>query len=315
MRTYTLIIVGLLSLSFLSSGCQKAVNQYDKSVYKTYARHGFVEKTFTTENHNIHYFDNELRNKPVLLFIHGFGGDGKVTWERQVKKFSKDFRIVVPDLLWFGESFSNLDANLESQVKGVKTLIDELDLKNIHLAGISYGGFVALSFASVYESSLKSLTIVSSPGNVIEDEEVNTFCKKNNVSSVKEIFVPKNAEDVKRLFTISMVKPPRFPIVVYKAIFEKYFSRYPQEQEKLLDDLPTNKEKVAEQLSIPTLILWGAEDEIFSVENAYKLQQKLNSELVVHPTTGHSYPGEDPKHFNAALLNFIHTTERSQPSK
>lgn len=314
MHTYKLIIVGLLSLSFLSTSCQKAVNQYDRSVYKTYAKKGFNSKVLEANKHTIHYFDNELKDKPVLLLVHGFGGDGKVTWERQVKDFSQEFRIVVPDLLWFGESFSSHAPNLKAQVDALKTLIEDLNLNDVHLVGISYGGFVSLSFASSYETMLKSLTIVSSPGNVIDDEEVKRFCIRNSVSDVKEIFVPKDAEAVKRLFQISMVQPPRFPIIVYKAIFEKYFSLYPIEQEQLLDDLPSNKDKVAEQLAIPSLILWGAKDEIFDVKNAYKLQEKLNSKLIVHPTTGHTYPGEDPKHFNKALLAFILSTETTRSS-
>jgi len=104
-----------------------------------------------------------------------------------------------------------------------------------------------------------------------------------------------------------MVNPPPFPMVVFEAIFEKYFSRYPSEQAELLDDLPTNKNKVADTLSIPILILWGAKDTIFDVSNASKLQEKLNAQLVINQKTGHTYPGEEPAHFNKALLDFIET--------
>lgn len=312
MRTYKLLAMGLLSLSFLSTSCQKAVSLYDNSVYRTYAKKGFHEKVLEANGHTVHYFDNERLDKPVLLLVHGFGADGKVTWERQVKDFSDDFRIVVPDLLWFGESFSGHEPSLISQVDALKTLMEQLNIKDVHLVGISYGGFVALAFASSHENALSSLTIVASPGNVMDDAEVKQFCLKNNVSDVKEIFVPKDAEAVKRLFQISMVKPPPFPMVVFEAIFEKYFSRYPKEQEKLLDNLPTNKDKVADQLGIPSLILWGEKDQIFNVANAYKLQDKLGATLVVHPTTGHTYPGEDPKHFNAALIGFIQSIEPHQ---
>lgn len=302
-------VVGILSLSFISSSCQKAINQYDKSVYRTYTKKGFDAKTLEVNGHRIHYFDNRLENKPVLFLIHGFGGDGKVTWERQVKNLSSDFRIIVPDLLWFGESSSNHQPNLSTQVDAIKSLFDHLELKDIHLVGISYGGFVALAFASAYETSLQSLTVVASPGNVIDDEEVKNFCIRNSVSDVKEIFVPRDAEGVKRLFRIAMVKPPRFPMVVYKAIFNKYYSLYSNEQDQLLDELPSNKDKVAEKLSIPTLVLWGEKDEIFHVSNAYKLQEKLNSKLVIHPSKGHTYPREDSKHFNKELLKFLMSLE------
>jgi pimeloyl-ACP methyl ester carboxylesterase len=314
MHTYKIGIVAVLSLSFLSSSCQKAVSFYDKSVYKTYEKKGFQEKVLHHGDHTLHYFDNESLNKPVILFIHGFGGDGKVTWERQVKKFSNDYRIVVPDLLWFGKSHSNSPATLESQVGAMYSLVEQLQLNDVHMVGISYGGFVALAYASNFEHTLSSLTIVASPGDVMEDIEVEEFCRRNNVNDVKEIFVPKNAQDVKRLFKISMVNPPPFPLVVYEAIFEKYFSRYPAEQAELLDDLPTNKDKVADTLSLPTLVLWGAKDEIFHVRNAYKLQEKLNAQLVINDTTGHTYPGEEAAHFNGALLAFIEAVKTTVDS-
>lgn len=307
MHTYKIGVVALLSLSFLSNSCQKAVSLYDKSVYRTYDKKGFQEKVLQHDDHTIHYFDNELQNKPVMLFIHGFGGDGKVTWERQVKRFSNDYRIVVPDLLWFGESYSKAPPTLTSQVCAIHSLVKQLKLMDVHMVGISYGGFVALAYGSAFEHTLSSLTIVASPGDVIADEEVEEFCRRNSVKSVKEIFVPKDAKDVKRLFKISMVNPPPFPMVVFEAIFEKYFSRYPSEHAELLDDLPTNKNKVADTLSIPILILWGAKDTIFDVSNASKLQEKLNAQLVINQKTGHTYPGEEPAHFNKALLDFIET--------
>ena len=315
MLTYKVIIVGLLSLSFISTSCQRAVRIYDRSVQKSYAKCGFESKKLETNEFTIQYFDNELQNKPVLLLLHGFGGDGKVTWERQIKDFSKDYRVIVPDLLWFGESFSTQSPSLQTQVNGMRLLLDKLHVSNVHLIGISYGGFVALSFASEHEDLLNSLTIVSSPGNVIDDQEIAAFCAKNEVADVKEIFVPKDAQAVKRLFDISMVKPPKLPTVLYQAIFEKYFSVYPIEQEQLLDNLPSNKDKIKTDLSIPTFIMWGAKDEIFNVGNAYKLQELLSSELVVHPTTGHTYPGEEPKHFNTELLKFIESVESTtQPN-
>jgi len=301
-------------MSLVFSSCQRAVHLYDRGVKKTYTKNSFESKILKANNHTIHYFDNELKDKPVLLFIHGFGGDGKVTWERQVKEFSTDFRVIVPDLLWFGESFSEENPSLLTQVDAIKSLISHLELQNIHLVGISYGGFVGLSFASEYELLLKSLIIVSSPGNVISDEEVSAFCKKNNVTDVKEIFIPKDAEAVKRLFDISMVKPPRLPMVFYEAIHDSYFSKYPIEQAKLLDDLPSNKDKIAKKLTIPVLIMWGKKDEIFSVDNAYKLQKMLQGKLIINPTTGHTYPGEDAKHFNAELRHFLQSLDTISPS-
>ncbi|XP_019246561.1 PREDICTED: uncharacterized protein LOC109226219 [Nicotiana attenuata] len=65
-----------------------------------------------TETIHYHNPNNKLLNKPkpAVVFIHGFVSNGILTWLFQVLSLrisGADFAIYVPDLLFFGDSFTD----------------------------------------------------------------------------------------------------------------------------------------------------------------------------------------------------------------
>lgn len=285
--------------------CKTLVHKFDERLNKKYLKNGFIEKSLDTEEENIHYFDNQLRHKPVVIFIHGFGGDGKITWREQVKEMHEDYRIIVPDLLWFGKSNSDSDPSLMSQITMVKSIIDAEGVSNVHLVGISYGGFVSLGFAKKHEKYLSSLTIVDSPGAAMSENEVKAFCQRVGAESVQDAFIPETEEEVERLMNFVFKSPPFLTAGIRKETIGLYFSKFPEKQAELLSELPDNRDWVAGNIGVPVLILWGEDDEVFLVDEAEELKQMLNAKLIVIQDAGHSLPEEKPKQFNRALVDFI----------
>lgn len=51
----------------------------------------------------VEYWDNELE-KPALVLLHGFGATTRYQWFRQVEMLSKNYRVILPNLLHFGNS-------------------------------------------------------------------------------------------------------------------------------------------------------------------------------------------------------------------
>jgi pimeloyl-ACP methyl ester carboxylesterase len=59
-------------------------------------------------------------------------------------------------------------------------------------------------------------------------------------------------------------------------------------------------------IQIPTLIIWGEDDQLIDVSNAYLFQKDIrNSQLVILPKTGHVPMEENPSAFLAAINQFI----------
>ena len=69
-------------------------------------------------------------------------------------------------------------------------------------------------------------------------------------------------------------------------------------------------------IEIPTLIVWGRNDVLIPVEDAYEFQRLIgdNSRVVVFDDTGHLAMVERPSRFNALLADFIAERESSSPA-
>ncbi|CAN1225354.1 hypothetical protein LINPERPRIM_LOCUS2481 [Linum perenne] len=73
--------------------------------------------------------------KPVVVLIHGFAGEGIVTWQFQVGALTKKYSVYVPDLLFFGGSVSDSSDRsprfqAETLVKGLRKLGVEVMFSN-----------------------------------------------------------------------------------------------------------------------------------------------------------------------------------------
>lgn len=293
----------LLAMSLFS--CKTLVHKFDERLSEKYLKKGFIAKTLDSEGANIHYLDNQLSDKPVILFVHGFGGDGKISWWQQAKEMYEDYRVIIPDILWFGKSFSAQEPTLSAQIEMVKTVVEAEHLSDIHLVGISYGGFISLGYAKKYVQDLKTLTIVDSPGAAMSNAEIKEFCERVGAESVQDAFIPETAEEVDRLLNFSFRSPPMLPDGVKEETIGLYFSKYPEQQAKLLEELPSNRERMSGGVDLPALILWGEDDQVFLEREANELQSMLEAELKIIPKAGHALPEEQPKSFNEELLRFI----------
>lgn len=295
----------LFALGLFLSSCGNTVKNFDKRLSKKFNKQGFSAESLEKNGHHLFYWDNKKENAPVIIFVHGFGGDGKISWFNQAFKFQEDYRVIVPDILWFGESYSSKKPTLSTQIYALKTLVQELGLSDVNLCGISYGGFIVLGYANKYSADLKTLCIVDSPGTTFTDEEISDFCKSVEVKDLKEAFVPEDGQDVRRLLDFSFYKTPSLPNFIRKQTLGIYFSKYPEKQRGLLDDLPTNRDSISGVTKMPTLILWGEEDQVFKVDNAYELQKEIGAELTVFEKAGHTLPEEKHKDFNDRYRKFL----------
>jgi pimeloyl-ACP methyl ester carboxylesterase len=293
-------------------GCKNIVQSYDSRLVDQLLSDGYISKAINSPKENIHYFDNQKEEKPVIIFVHGFGGDGKLSWRNQAKEFQEDYRVLIPDILWFGQSSSLDKPTLAAQIEMIKKIVETEKLSNIHLVGISYGGFISLGFAHNYPNYLSSLTLVDSPGAAMSDEEIIEFCNRVGAETVQDAFIPETGEEVKRLMNFVFHLPPPLTTSLLDKTIGVYFSVYPEEQAKLLDELPSNRDWIKGKVSVPTLILWGREDQVFLVGEARELQERIGGELVIIDNAGHALPEEQPKRFNESLKVFVEQIEQTE---
>ncbi len=280
---------------------------HQNKLSKKYTKKGFQEKLFVHDGSKMNY--QEGGEGETVVLIHGFGGDGKITWESAARYLVDDYHVVVPDLLWFGKSESTSEPSLQLQVDVLSKLIESLKVKQVTLVGISYGGFVSLGISLKKKEVIKQTIIVDSPGMTYDISLLDSLCSQNDVASVQDIFVPNNGDEVQRLFDIAFYKDKKIPGFIRPAVYELYFSQHHEQLSKLLASLPAEKEKFQQhkRTDFPEKVslIWGEFDEVFPMAEGHKLAKYFGTDVQVVPDAGHAPNIEQTKIFNQQLINLL----------
>ena len=101
----------------------------------------FKANFFSGNGFKQHYVDEGKENKKVILCLHGEPTWGYI-YRHFIRELSKDFRVVVPDLMGFGKSETpkNKEYSLKTHVENLENLVNYLELKNIYFVGQDWGG-------------------------------------------------------------------------------------------------------------------------------------------------------------------------------
>lgn len=308
MRFSPVLIIVLISLS-----CS-TYKIADRHVRKSLSKAGLTEYVDTIGNYRIHYWDSES-DRPVLIFVHGFGASARYQWYKQLEDFSSDFRIVVPNLMYFGES-KPLDKDrylIQDQVELLHTLFEKLNLKKFHLCGVSYGGLTSLMYANKYPGQVEKLVLQDAPVKHYTTKDIDSLAIRYEVPSFKELFAPQSHKTLKKLLSLAFYKPPKVPAAFLKGFYEEMYQPNLHHLEMLLEALFRQFDELsATSLAIKSrvLLIWGEFDDVIPLRVAEEFQRELpGSVLKIIPKTKHMPNGENPKLYNEFLKEFLSTDQ------
>ncbi|PWA80963.1 Alpha/beta hydrolase fold-1 [Artemisia annua] len=249
-------------------------------------------------------------DKPNLVLVHGYGGNSKWQFVLQVAQLSRDFNIYIPDLVFFGKSYSTSSERTDTfQAKCVCDGMKKLGVEKYSVYGISYGGFVVYRMAEMAEKTVEKVVVVNSAIVFTEDKK-SEYLKKFG-RNVVDVLVPEKPEEYRTLCRMSMYK-----FDVSKWIPD-FFLRgfiaadgYKKEKIELVEYLLMEKPHLQfPVLTQETLIIWGEKDNIFPVDLAHELHRHLGpkSKLEILKDVGHAANMEAPYSLNKLVTMFVST--------
>jgi proline iminopeptidase len=119
------------------------------------------------ENGYLYYHTYGAQNLPPLILLTGGPGNSYNQLEVMAKTMSHKFRCILPEQRGTGKSiptpFDSTSISVYLLTKDIKTLIDKLHLQNPVIIGHSWGGTLALSFASEFPKLSNHLILIA-PG-------------------------------------------------------------------------------------------------------------------------------------------------------
>lgn len=281
-----------------------------KYIESQFQKHGFSNKTIDIDDYQIQYWDNNKNGKTILL-LHGFGAQAEFQWYKQIESLSKEFRVIVPNLLYFGDSKPKNKPlyTLNDQAQMVNSLMGFLEIDLFHLAGISYGGLVSMAFYVENKPKVEKVILIDSPVKFFSQDDLNRICKQYKVPSIIDFFAPKNYAVLRKQIAASYYFPLFIPSFITKNLYEKMCLPNIEVWEKLILDLLENMDFYASndyRTDCPTLLIWGEKDDIIPLKIGQQLNEYFdNSTLVVIPRTKHLPNLERAKLVNKAITTFL----------
>jgi pimeloyl-ACP methyl ester carboxylesterase len=253
------------------------------------------------------FYEIEGDGEPVVL-IPGFAA-GRWIWFKQTADLSRGFRVIVFD----PRGVSASDKPEGSQTMGlladdVAHLLQTIGVESAHIAGASFGGFVAQEFALKYPSMTRKLvlccTSFGGPGHVVPAPETLAA-----LASTKGL----NSEDRMRenlllAFTPEYVETQAAE--VDRIVHLRATNEVPEHiyLSQLQAAMSFNAESRVESIASPTLVLSGDADVIVPVQNSRNLAAKIpGARLEIIEGGSHTFFIEQAREFNEIVSEFLAT--------
>lgn len=240
-----------------------------------------------------------------VVLLHGLFAQKEQWSEVACELSSAGFMVIAPDLPGYGKSidFPDEDYRLENQVALLHQLANSLELYEIHIAGSSMGGAIASMYANQYPKQVLTLAFIGAPLGV-GPWGVKV---KDALSQGINPFIPITIDQFNLEMELLFYKPPEVPETIKDQLLADYrkSNRHYQQVWNIVN-LYMNQITKSSPAPIPTLILWGKRDEIFSVGDIGALQLKYpgNQHYIV-PDAAHLLMLEKPKEVGRRYLEFL----------
>jgi pimeloyl-ACP methyl ester carboxylesterase len=240
-------------------------------------------------------------NGPPLVFVHGAADDGRI-WAPQLEALADEFTVVAWDEPGAGRS-SDVPAGfgISGYASCLAGLIEALALGPAHVAGLSWGGTVALELYRHRRELVGTLILADTyagwKGSLPEDEV------RARVAGVRRMLaLPPEKLDPTFPGLFADEPPPSYvPLLGEIAAGVRRDSLMTQ----LLAMAETDQRDLLPCIAVPTLLIWGELDARSTLGVARQFEQAIpDATLVVLPGAGHLSNLEQPELFNAAVRRF-----------
>ncbi len=265
----------------------------------------------TVNGMQVHFRDegDQADATPIIL-IHGTGASLH-TFDVWADSLKNSNRVVRMDLPAYGLTGPFPDANysMPHYTNFIKDFLTTLDIKKCVLAGNSLGGQIAWNFTLEQPHMVDKLILIDAAGYPKNSQSEPIAFKVAKIPVLNKLLT----YITPRSLVSASVENVYFDTSkVTDALVDRYFKLTLRagNRQAFVDRFgmavdPSTHKKI-KYIHQPTLILWGAEDLLIPVENAYKFQEALpNNTLVVLNNTGHTPMEENPIQSLKPVLNFL----------
>lgn len=243
----------------------------------------------------------KIKQPKTIVLLHGTSASLH-TWDGWTSELNDDYCVVSMDLPGFGLTgpYTNPATKYTSAnyAAFVVEVLDTLNLDKVILVGNSLGGKIAWRTAALYPERIDQLILIDAVGYPATPKSIPLGFKLATYPVLQPI--------LGRILPKSVVKKSLMSVYaddskVDEALISRYYDLALRTgnraalSNRLRDFDNIENQAQIKQLALPTLIMWGAKDDLIPVENAMLFHRDLpNSQLQIFDNLGHVPHEEDP---------------------
>jgi len=252
---------------------------------------------------------------PVILLLHGIPGAGAV-WSGVRDRLAAHHRVIVPDLVGFGESARSDDIRelwADAQAGATLEVLNELDAARVIAVGHDFGGPVAAHLIAAAPNRFAGLVLASA--NAFGDTPIpfplsgilwpcvgGLWARMLFSAPSLRMMVRRGVgPDAPRLDP-SLYVGDRGQAEAIRVIFKTALRELAERYEPVTDTL--------RQVRVPARVVWGDRDPFFPVSQAERTAALMKgSTVLVLPRAGHFLPGERPAELAETITALCQSVE------
>lgn len=262
-----------------------------------------AEEKFVEMSHGTTRYIEAGTGYPTIL-LHGVGyAEGGHNWLLNIGSLSQNLRVIAVDALAWGkgEGFLQQEYSFAYLVDFLREFQDALGLQKSNLVGHSMGGWLASLFGYESPHRLNKLVLVASGGAM-----------PRQLKSMVEFQPP-----TRDVLLDQQMKTVNSPLVNHEQYADYRFAMT-QNADRLaayrnvlthMNNMETrsryNTVRRFPHISVPTLVVWGRDDQINALEMGEMTHDGIPGSQMVVFDCGHFIPTEVPKEFNKAVGDFL----------
>ena len=255
------------------------------------------------------YYEVMGEGHPLVL-IHGGYMDLRM-WDDQFAVFAERYRVIRYDVRGFGKS--ELPQVPYADREDLRALLTALGVEKTYLLGLSLGGEIALDFTLDYPDMVDALILVGSP---IPGYPIEQMFTREQLYQEMARWQPFEEAAKKRdraaMVDILMQNPTLVPTSDYPEARERVRRNLSEYSFVWVTDRAPRQELEPpaygrlHEISVPTLIIVGADDHFQLLKSADKFEQDIPNMKRVDIAGTHHMPNmEKPEEFNRVVLEFL----------
>jgi pimeloyl-ACP methyl ester carboxylesterase len=301
-----MLSVLLVSMTLLLAGCARDVGVKELSEKWAPPPSTFI----IVDGMDVHMRDEGPRDDPSpIVLLHGTSASLH-TWQGWVDQIKGQRRVISLDLPGFGLTgpFPDDHYDIDHYVKFMNDFLTQLHVQHYDLVGNSFGGNLAWHIALAHPSQVGHLVLVDSAGYDYQPKSMPIGFRIAQIpilNKILEYTLPRGmvASSVRSVYADPSKVTPELVDRYYDLTLRKGNRHALVQRFKIAIGVDAYRIHL---VSAPTLILWGAKDQLIPVEYGQKFNQDIKgSQLVVLDNLGHVPHEEDPIKSFAPVKTFL----------